>query len=289
MRDGSNDPAVKRPPDREQRAHERVALVRDEPLTDLAAAPVGHHHADDHRHRQAEAEDRLSHEMRDPVERAPEHVAERAEERGPEAGADDAVRDEAPVREPRRAGDERRERPDQADEAPDQDRLASVALEVGLHLLEPRLGDLEARAVFLEETASKPLADEEAGGVAEYGGQPDDPDQGEQVDRALPGHYSGGYDDRLAGRHETDECAGLEEGRHCDQRVGPCPERPRRRPLSPSSGRAASRARRSRRRRARAQWRSTKLGARGSACASATPRMPPREGRPPRRSSPGRT
>ena len=133
--------------------------------------------------------------------------------------------DEAPVGQPRRTGDERRQRPDEANETPDQDGLAPVPVEVRLHLLEPRLRDLETRPVFLEEAASKPLADEEAGGVAEHGGQPDEPDQGEQIDRALPGHDSGRNDDRLAWRHETDECAGLEEGRHRDQRVRPRPER----------------------------------------------------------------
>ena len=145
---GRTTPAVKRPADRQQRAYQRVPLVRDEPVADLAPAPVGDHDADDHRHRHAEAEDRLSDEVRDLVERAPEQVAEHAEERGPEAGADDAVRDEAPVGEPRRAGDERRERPHQPDEAADQDRLAAVAVEVALDLLEPLLGDLEARAVL---------------------------------------------------------------------------------------------------------------------------------------------
>jgi hypothetical protein len=202
-----------------------MPFVRDDPVADLAAPPVRHHHADDHRHREPEAEDRLSHEVRDLVERAPKQVADRAEERGPEAGADDAVRDEAPVREARRAGDERCQRPDEADEAPDQDRLAPVAIEVRLHLLQARLGDLETRAMSLEEPPSEPLADEEAGGVAKHRGQPDDPDQREQVDRALPGHDPGRHDDRLTGRHESHKCAGLEEGRHGDQRVCPRPER----------------------------------------------------------------
>ena len=71
--------------------------------------------------------------------------------RGPEAGADDAVRDEAPVGQPRGAGDERRQRADEADEAADQDRLAAVPVEVALHLLEPLLRDLDARAVLVEE------------------------------------------------------------------------------------------------------------------------------------------
>ena len=91
----------------------------------------------------------------DLVERAPEDVAEDAEERGPRAAADDAVRDEAPVGEPGRAGDERRERAHEPDEAADQDRLAAVPVEVALHLLEPLVRDLHARAVLLEEARGR--------------------------------------------------------------------------------------------------------------------------------------
>ena len=91
----------------------------------------------------------------DLVERAPEDVAEDAEERGPRAAPDDAVRDEAPVREPGRPGDERRQRADEPDEAADQDRLAAVPVEVPLHLLEPLVRDLHARAVLLEEARGR--------------------------------------------------------------------------------------------------------------------------------------
>ena len=55
-------------------------------------------------------------------------VAEQREGRRPQPGAEHAVGQERPVRHPRAAGDERRQRADQADEAPDQDRLAAVAV-----------------------------------------------------------------------------------------------------------------------------------------------------------------
>ena len=197
----------------------------EQPVPDLAAAPVGHDHADDHRDRHAESEHRLPDQVRHLVERAPEDVAERAEERRPEAAADDAVRDEAPVGKPGRAGDERRQRPDQPDEAADQDRLAAVALEVGLDLLEPLLGDLEARPVPLEEAAAEAPADVEAGGVAEHCAGPDEADQRQQLDLALTRDHARRYHDRLAGRHQSDERARLEEGGGGDQRVGPRPQR----------------------------------------------------------------
>ena len=202
-----------------------MPLVGHEPLADLVPAPVGHDHADDHRHRHPEPEDRLADDVRHLVERAPEDVAERAEERRPQPAADDAVRDEAPVGQPRGAGDERRERPHQSDEAADQDRLAAVALEVGLDLLEPLLRDLEARPVALEEAAPEPAADVEAGGVAEDGAGPDQPDQREQLDLALPCDNAGRDHDRLAGRHQPDERSRLQEGSHAHQRVGPRTQR----------------------------------------------------------------
>ena len=59
-----------------------------------------------------------------------EGVAEQAERRRPQPGAEHAVRDEGAVAHPRAAGDERRQRPDEPDEATDQDRLAAVAAEV---------------------------------------------------------------------------------------------------------------------------------------------------------------
>ena len=73
-------------------------------------------------------------------------VAEQRERRRPEPGAEDAVRDEGAVAHPRAAGDERGQRSHQTDEAPDQDRLAAVAREVVLDLLEALVGDPHLRA-----------------------------------------------------------------------------------------------------------------------------------------------
>ena len=85
---------------------------------------------------------------------------------GPEPGAEDAVGDERAVAHPRAAGDERREGADEADEAADEDRLAAVAVEVVLDLLEALVADPEPGAVAEQELAAEAAADEEAGRVA---------------------------------------------------------------------------------------------------------------------------
>ena len=56
-------------------------------------------------------------------------VADRQEARGPGAGARDVVHQEAAVRDVRGAGQERRDRPRDADEAAEDDRLAAVRVE----------------------------------------------------------------------------------------------------------------------------------------------------------------
>ena len=81
-------------------------------------------------------------------------------------GAEDAVGREVPVGHLAAAGDERRQRADQADEAADQDRLAAVAGEVALDLLEALVSDPEALAVPDEEVAAEPRAEQEADRVA---------------------------------------------------------------------------------------------------------------------------
>ena len=197
----------------------------EQPVPDVGAALVGDDDPDDHRDGHPEAEDRLARHVRHPVERAPEDVAQRAEDRRPEAGPDDAVGDEAPVGEARRPGDEGRQGPDEADEAADQDRLAAVPVEVSIHLVEPLVRDLDARAVLLEEVAPEPAADEEARGVAEDRADPDDRDQRQERDGALACDHPARDHHRLARRNEPDESARLEEGHHADERVGPRTER----------------------------------------------------------------
>ena len=78
-----------------------------------------------------------------------------------------AVGDEGAVAHPRAAGDERGEGAHEADEAADEDRLAAVAGEVVVDLLEALVADPEPRPVAQEEVAAEPAADEEAGRVAE--------------------------------------------------------------------------------------------------------------------------
>ena len=219
--------AVNRPPREEQRPHQRVALVCEQPLPDLRPAPVGHHHGHDHADDEAEGEHRLSGDVRHLVEAAPEDVSQNAEGGGPEAGAHDAEGDEAPVGEPRGPGDERSERPNESDEAADEDRLAAVTVEVALHLLQALMRDLHPRPVALQEPAPEAAPDVEARGVAEHGADPHEADQRQQVDLSLPRDHAAGDHHRLPGRHQPHERARLEEGHHADQQIRPGPERPR--------------------------------------------------------------
>jgi hypothetical protein len=191
----------------------------------MAQLAVGEHGADDDGDRHAEAERRLAGYVGHLVERLPEDVAEHAEGGRPEPAADDAVRDEAAIGQARRPDDERRQSAHESDEAADQDRLAAVTLEVRLDLLEPLLVDLHLRPVPQDEAATEATTDEEARGVAEDRRGPDDPDQHDQADLALAGDHAADDHDRLAGRDEADEGAGLEEGEDPDGEVGPRTQR----------------------------------------------------------------
>ena len=99
----------------------------------------------------------------DRAQRLPEEVAQEAEQRRPEARTDDVVGQEAPQLHPRRAGQERRQRAHEADEAPDQDRRAAVAVEEAVDLVQALLGDLQLRPVALEEAAPEPAAERVGG------------------------------------------------------------------------------------------------------------------------------
>ena len=63
---------------------------------------------------------------------------------------------------------------DEADEAPDEDRLAAVAVEERLDLLQPLLGDLHRGAVLDQEVAAEPPAEVVARAVAGDRARPDD-------------------------------------------------------------------------------------------------------------------
>src|SRR3954454_6929419 len=132
--------------------------------------------ADPDRRDHAESERGATGDLRDLVERAPEDVADQAEGRAPEPGAHDAVGQEAAVGHPRGAGDERRERADEPEEAADHDRLAAMPIEVVLDLVEALLGDADLRPVPEHELPADLVADEEARAVAGNRTDPHDSD-----------------------------------------------------------------------------------------------------------------
>ena len=141
------------------------------------------------------------------------------------AGRDHVVGNEAPERHARGAGDERRERADEPDEAADEDRRAAVAVEEALDLLQPGLGDLDPRAVADEELAAQPAAEHVARHVAGHRRGPHDRQQRDDVDLPLSGDDAAEQDRGLPRRDEADEGAGLEEGHHADEHVGVRAER----------------------------------------------------------------
>ena len=153
------------PRDDDDRPGEPVSLhPRDQPaaVVGLAQEAHRHHGADDHGDGDPEDQRRAARDLGRLVEALGEEVAEQRERCRPQPGAEDAVGDERPVAHPRAAGDERRQRANEADEATDQDRLAAVALEVGLDLSEALAGDPHPGAVAKHEVPSQPGADQEA-------------------------------------------------------------------------------------------------------------------------------
>src|SRR3954470_7399772 len=158
-------------------------------------------------------------------EGAVEGVADEREARRPDERAEQAPRQEGSDAHARGAGEERRDGAHDPDEAPDEDRLRSVAVEEALDELEAGGRDADARAVRLQEPPSEPAAEEEAGEVAEGGGRPGDEDHHREAHVALGGDDAAEHDRGLARRDETDERAGLEERERGDERVGPRAER----------------------------------------------------------------
>jgi hypothetical protein len=156
-----------------------------------------------------------------------EDVADQREGRCPDRGAEQAPREEGPQSHPRRAGQERRDRAHDADEAPDEDRLGAVAVEEALDALQAIGGDAQPRAAGDQEAATEALAEQEARQVAERGGQPGDQEDDRQVDAALRGDDAAEDDGGLAGGDEADERPGLQERERRDEQVGPRAERVR--------------------------------------------------------------
>src|SRR5919202_1409298 len=133
-------------------------------------------------------------------ERAVERVADERERARPDERAEQAPRQERADAHAGCAGQERGDGADDADEAPDEDRLGAVAVEERLDAGEPLGGHAEARPARDQEAAAEAAAEHEARDAAEHDG-------------------------RLARRDEPHERAGLEEGERRDERVRPRPER----------------------------------------------------------------
>ena len=227
----AHDPLPGRPQRRRDRAQQRLLQLRVDPPRGprpqlrVALEPDEEDDPDDQRDDEAEREQAARDPRRELVERAPEDEAEDAERRRPQAGAEDVVGQELAQRHVRRAGDERRDRAHEADEAADQDRHPAAALEEALDLLEALLGDLHAGAVADHEVAAEPAAEHVGREVAGDGAGPDDRDQDGQRDLALAGDEAADDHRRLPRRDQPDERAGLEEGEDADGEVGPLAER----------------------------------------------------------------
>src|SRR3954452_18424561 len=205
--------------------HGREHGLALDPCAKLVAAAVRRDHAEDQRDEDAEHERGPAGDPCDLLERAIEEVADQDVHGRPQARAEDAVRDEVAIAHPRRAGDERRHRPDETDEAADQDRLAAVALEVALDHFEALVRDLEPRAMALEEGPPEAAPDEEARGVARDAAQPDEREQRDERDGALPSDDTADDDRELARRDQADERARLQEGENADEGIRALPER----------------------------------------------------------------
>src|SRR5215207_3579213 len=175
-----------------------------------------HEPDDDPEHDQPRA-DRLGHG----VETLGREVAGEDEGDSPEPGAEDAERGEGRVAHPAGSRDEWRERPYQADEAADQDRLAAVPGEVVLHLPQPLLRDPDPGAVLDQESPSELRAQHEADRVAAEGGEPGDREDHRQRDVALLSDRPTQYHRELARRDQTHECPGFEEGEPADEQIRP--------------------------------------------------------------------
>ena len=94
-----------------------------------------------------------------------------------------------------------------------------------LDLLEPLFGDLQPLAVGEQPAAALAPAELVGREVAEQAADPDDRDQHEQRDLALPGDQPADDHGGLAGGDEAEERAGLQERQQADGQVGPRPER----------------------------------------------------------------
>src|SRR6201999_3003054 len=159
------------------------------------------------------------------VDRLREDVADDDGEADPDAAAEHAVGEELAEAHAGGAGDEGGEGADEADEAAEEDRLAAVAGEEALDLLEAVVAEAEAWAMLHQELAAEATAEEEAGDVAGAGHRPGEGDQDVEVDRALAGDGAAEQHHGLAGGDQADEGAGLGEGEEADEEVGPGAER----------------------------------------------------------------
>ena len=215
-----------------QRAPDRLVVVGVDPVAHAPArlgVPAQVDQRDDpadHDDERAEREGAARHVGREPVDRAPEHEAEHAERDRPQAGGEHVVGQEPAQRHPRGAGDERHQRPHEAEEAPDDDHHRAALLEDALDLLEPLLGDLRAagRARAASRGPSGGRARRTVTSPATHA-RPHDRDQRQQRDLALAGDQPADDHRGLARRDEPEERARLEERERADDEVGPLAER----------------------------------------------------------------
>src|SRR6185503_10489746 len=160
----------------------------------------------------------------DLLEAPPEDVAEQAPGGAPQAGAEHIVRKEAFVADPGCAGQERHQRPHEADPAADEHRLSAVSLEERLDLLEALFGDSDPGSVLERKVASQAAAEQETDRVTGDAGGPRDPDQELDRERALPREHAAEDDRELARRDEADEGRRLGRRHERDQQICPLAE-----------------------------------------------------------------
>lgn len=194
-----------------------VALLRGAFLLRPAAGPQELDHDRHHRDEHDQDEDHLDvlvHEVDLAEGRAQYRHAD-----APEDAADDVVRDERAVVHPADTGDDRRERPDDGDEAGQHQRLRSVLLEELVGLLD---------VLLLEETGVRPLeegrphlaAEEIADLVTDDRRQGDQETDEPQGVLQVSGRHqkSCGEQQGVTGQEEADEQSGL--GEHDEQESG---------------------------------------------------------------------
>ena len=150
-----------------------------------------------------------------------EGIPDQRERCAPDGGAQQAPGEKGPQAHARGPGKEWGDRPHDADEAPQQDRLGAVVLEEALDALEAPGGHAKPGAAGEQEAPPKTPAEAEAREVSERRGQPGDREYQPEADLTLRRHHPAERDGRLARRHQADEGAGLEKREAGHEGVSP--------------------------------------------------------------------